>query len=154
MQTVTELTAQPEGLVQSNKCNKQESERKADVLWEIWIRFTNIYANTFTVKYGTEPNDEWANQLSGITQEQLSNGFNQLRDTDQFKTFPPNPIEFYCLCIGRERPQKDDDGNDATWQQKRIESADREHKALPKSLLTKEQNLEKIRSIKKELGFI
>lgn len=120
----------PAALVNSHQRSNSDrkSQRAEAVLEKLFEEFAKIYRKAFTNQYAWEDRDVWARQLKGVSMQQLESGFIQLRDDSRFETFPPNPIEFYCLCIGRDRPQLDDDGNDATWQHKQIERANEDRR--------------------------
>jgi len=70
------------------------SYTKAELLWK---RFTKLYGYAFTRQYGSEPSTEWSMMLSKISAKQIGAGINAC--FDKHKTFPPNPMEFFSLCL-------------------------------------------------------
>ena len=63
----------------------------------LWKRLSDLYGYTFTRQYGSEPSEGWKMVLDKISPKQIGKGLNAC--LDKHKKFPPNPIEFFSLCL-------------------------------------------------------
>lgn len=89
-----------------------------------------MYGHKFTSQFGEYPDDTWIRCLIGLSQDQLSLGLRASMEV--YTDWPPGAAQFRALCLGVDPRNIDDEGNDADWQHKRIEAADREFKAIGK----------------------
>ena len=129
MQTIDQATQNLRQLVSSHQESKCDSNSQAEgILQRLFDLMSATYGHKFTSRYTWDDRDAWGYALRGVRPEQIKEAVEKLRD--EYPEWPPEPNEFYLLCLGRDKPQKDDDGNDATWQHKRIERADKEYNAL------------------------
>lgn len=65
----------------------------------VWKRLSGLYGYTFVSQYGEEPTTEWNIALKNIPVDQIGPGIDLCADSPEFKTFPPNPMQFVALCL-------------------------------------------------------
>lgn len=88
----------------------------------LWPMMTKLYGHTFTSQFGEQPDEFWAKTLIGITGDEMAQG---LKETIlRHPKWPPGAAQFRSLCLGDDDRNIDDEGNDATWQHKRMQIAD------------------------------
>jgi hypothetical protein len=67
---------------------------------ELWGKLIALYGRAFTQQYGIEIDKEgiWGMALTFVSPSKLEYGFKKLLLSNQFKVFPPNPLQFRELC--------------------------------------------------------
>lgn len=57
---------------------------------------TGLYSHSWVSSYGTDPTPEWEMAIRDCSREMIKRGLD--RCVQEFKSWPPNPIEFRSLC--------------------------------------------------------
>ena len=103
----------------------QLADRSQRLTEKLWDKMAVLYGHKFASQFGSMPCPDWAHVLIGITGRQMADGLNAcLRD---YPEWPPGAAQFRALCLGLNPRNIDPDGNDATWQIKKIEAANRRY---------------------------
>lgn len=74
----------------------------ANVMDRLWTVMLQIFGHQFESSFGTEPSDQWAQVLAGITPAMMSAGLERMKTSEQFRKWPPNALAFRSLCLPRE----------------------------------------------------
>lgn len=92
------------GLTKTSKENPMSGEEwlqvgssfltKAELLFQ---RMTGLYSHKWISSYGAEPTPEWEIAIRDCSPQMIKRGID--RAVKQFKSWPPNPIEFRNLCF-------------------------------------------------------
>jgi len=75
-----------------------ESSTSSPRMVQVWVRFAEIYGHKWTSQYGDKYLESWAAGLSGLTAQELANGFRWCV-TQRNDPWPPSLPEFRSACI-------------------------------------------------------
>ena len=68
----------------------------------LWKRMTEMYGHRWTSSLGEVPVDGWAIAVEGFSPKQIRDGLIKMVQDPQFKSWPPNALEFRALCLPTE----------------------------------------------------
>ena len=68
----------------------------------LWKRMTEMYGHRWTSAMGAVPVDGWVIAVEGFSPEQIRGGLTKMVKDPQFKSWPPNALEFRALCLPSE----------------------------------------------------
>ena len=67
----------------------------------LWKRLIGLYGYAFTRQYGDDPTPEWMLALNNLAVDQIRCGIERCTTENEFRKFPPNPMQFLTLCLPR-----------------------------------------------------
>lgn len=66
-----------------------------------WKRLSGLYGYPFVSQYGEVPGPEWELAINNLAVDQIRCGIERCTTENEFRKFPPNPMQFLTLCLPR-----------------------------------------------------